>query len=177
LDGFVDLVDMAASQYWGMRPLQDQALPARVRRELKAAHEASHRLIDRVNDLGGTSRHLLYAEVPADGGARFRDALLYITEQLERARLRADELSKKGGAPLNYARVYLAALIAHAIETRLGVKPTTTRGGLFEDILATVIEAVEKRANPSVRPLMRAGLAAQVYESSDGGIEIVPRVQ
>jgi hypothetical protein len=46
LDGFVKLVDTAASQYWAERSLQDQALPARVRRELKAAHGASRRLID-----------------------------------------------------------------------------------------------------------------------------------
>jgi len=77
---------------------------------------------------------------------------------------------------VNYARVHLAAQVAHAIDTRLGVKPTTTGGGLFEDVLVTVIEAVEKRKNPSVRDLMQAGLAAQVSEHLDGGIEIDPRV-
>lgn len=176
LDGFTNLVDMAASQYRGMQLLQDQASPARVRGELKAAHEASRRLIDRVNKLGGTSRYLLYSEEPGDSGARFRDALLYVREQLGRARHRADGLSKSAGAPLNYARIYLAALVAHAIRTRLGVKPTMTRGGLYEDILVTVIEAVEKRESPSVRDLMRAGLAAQVSEPPDGGIEIDPQV-
>ena len=176
LDGFTDLVDTAASQYWAARSLQDQALPATVRRELKAAHEASRRLIDRLNDLGGTSRHLLYSEEPTVDRARFREALMYVTEQLARARRRADELSRSAGAPRNYARVYLAALVAHAIDARLGVKPTVTRGGLFEDILATVIEALETRKNPSVQDLMRAGLAAQVSEHPDGDIEIDPRV-
>lgn len=147
-----------------------------MRRELKAADEASRRLINRVNDLGGTSRHLLYSEEPTDGGARFREALVYVTEQLARARHRADELSRSAGAPLNYARIYLAALVAHAIKTRLGVKPTMTRGALFEDILVTVLEAVETRESPSVRDLMRAGLKAQVSEHPDGVIELDPRV-
>jgi hypothetical protein len=176
LDGFIELVDMAASQYWGLRSLQEQALPARVRGELKAVDEAGRRLIDRMNDLGGTARHFLFSREAKGGGTRFREALLYVTSQLARARQRADELSKSAGAPLNYARIYLAALIAHAIETRLKVKPTTTRGGLFEDVLATVIEAIEKRKEPSVRELMRAGLKAQVYESPEGAIEIDPRV-
>lgn len=176
LDGFVKLVDTAASQYWATRSLQDQALPARVRGELKAAHDASRRLIARVNELGGTSRHFLHSEGPPDDRARFREALMYVEEQLARARRRADGLSRSGGAPLNYARVCLAALVAHAIETRLAVKPTMTRGGLFEDILATVIEAVERRRDPSVRELMRAGLAAQVSERPDGIIEIDPQV-
>ncbi len=126
--------------------------------------------------MGGTFRHLLYSEKLTDGGVRFREALVYVTEQLSRASHRADMLSRSPGALLNYARVHLAALIAHAIATRLRVKPTMTKGGLLEDILATIIEAVEKRRNPSVHGLMRAGLAAQVSERPDGVIEIDPRV-
>jgi len=68
-------------------------------------------------------------------------------------------------------------MVAHAIETRLAATPTTTAGGLFEDILKTVIEAVEKRDNPSVRELMRAALRARVTESPGGLIEIDPRVE
>jgi hypothetical protein len=45
-----------------------------------------------------------------------------------------------------------------------------------EDILAMVIEAVERRPDPSVWDLMRAGLAAKVFESPDGIIEIDPQV-
>jgi hypothetical protein len=176
LDGFVELVDTAASQFWATRSLQEQALPATVRRELKAAHHASRRLIDRLNDLGGTSRHFLYSEGPPENRTRFREALTYVAAQLARARRRSDELSKSGGAPRNHARVCLAALVAHAIQTRLAVKPTTTRGGLFEDVLATVIEAVERRPNPSVSKWMSAGLAAKVSEHPDGVIEINPKV-
>ncbi len=102
---------------------------------------------------------------------------MYILEQLRSARQRADELSKSGGAPRSYARIILAALVAHAIETRLEVKPTMTAGGLFEDVLTTVIEAVEKRDDPSVRDLMRAALQARVTERPGGLIEIEPWVE
>ena len=68
-------------------------------------------------------------------------------------------------------------MVAHAIETRLAVKPTTTSGGLFEDVLKTVLEAVEKRDDPSVRYLMQAALQARVTERPDGVIEIEPWVE
>jgi hypothetical protein len=177
LDAFVKLVDTATSQYWPAKAMQDQALPATVRREIKAAHDASRRLIKRVNDLGGTSRHLLYAEGGPGTFQRFRDALMYLSEQLGSAHNRTDDFSKSGGAPRSYAKTSLAAVVAHAIETRLAVKPTTTTDGLFEDILKTVIEAVEKRNDPSVRDLMRAALKARVTERPDGLIEIEPWIE
>ena len=102
---------------------------------------------------------------------------MYIAQQLGLARRRAGDLSRSGGAPRGYARTILAAMVAHAIETRLAVKPTTTSGGLFEGVLKTVIEAVEKRDDPSVRDLMRAALKARVTERPNGLIEIEPWVE
>ena len=176
LDAFIKLVDTAASQYWPAKSIQDEALPATVRREIKAAHDASRRLIERVNDLGGTSRHLLYAEGGPGTHERFRDALMFIAQQLGFARGRAADLSRSGGAPRSYAKTILAAMVAHAIKMRLAVEPTTTSGGLFEDVLKTVLEAVEQSADPSVRDLMRAALKARVTERPDGAIEIDPWV-
>jgi hypothetical protein len=172
LDAFIKLVDTAASQYWTAKSLQDQALPKTVRREIKAAHDASRRLIERVNDLGGASRHLLYAEGSPGTHERFGGALMRIAQQLRSARNHAEDLSKSAGAPLSYAKTSLAAMVAHAIETRLAVKPTMTRDGLFEEVLKTVIEAVEKRDDPSVRDLMRAALQARVTGNPDGVIGI-----
>ena len=97
LDGFTHLVDMAAKQYWAARSLQKEALPATVRAELKAAYKASHRLIDRLNDLGGTSRHLLYSKELTGDHARFSEAPMYVAGQLARARHHADELSRSAG--------------------------------------------------------------------------------
>ena len=76
LDAFVKLVDMATSQYGPAKSIQDEALPATVRGEIKVAHDASLRLIERVNKLGGTSRYLLYTEGGAGPLGRFREALL-----------------------------------------------------------------------------------------------------
>jgi hypothetical protein len=176
-DGFIKMVDMAASNYWATKSLQDQALPATVRDEIKAAHDASQRLINCVNDLGGKSRQLLYAEESPGTHERFGEALVYISEQLLLARRRADELCKSGGAPRSYARTTLAAIIAHAIKTRLAVKPTITSGGLYEDVLKTVLEAVEKRDDPSVRDLMRAALKARVTGQLGSLVEADPWVE
>lgn len=177
LDAFVKLVDMAASQFRPSKSIQDQALPATVRSEIILAHDASLRLNKRVNNLGGTSRYLLYAEGGPGTHERFHDALMYVVQQLGLARGRAGDLSRSGGAPRGYARTILAAMVAHAIETCLAVKPTTTAGGLFEDVLKTVIEAVEKRDDPSVRGLMRAALIARVTKHPGGLIEIEPWVE
>jgi hypothetical protein len=177
LDAFVKLVDMAASQYWPTKSFQDQALPKTVRREIKAAHDASRRLNKRVSDLGGTSRHLLYADGDPDTFQRIQDALMYLSEHLVSARNRADDFSKSGGAPRSYAKTILAAMVAHAIETRLAVKPTMTAGGLFEEALKTVLEAGPKRDDPSVRDLMCAALEARVTEYPNGAFEIEPWIE
>jgi hypothetical protein len=75
LDAFVKLVDMAVSQYWPSKTMQDQALSATVRGEIKAAHEASLRLNNRVNEPGAASRHLLYTAEDSGIGNQFRDSL------------------------------------------------------------------------------------------------------
>ncbi len=59
---FVAALGDSASLYWASKSLQDEALPATVRDELKAVHQACMRMVDRLNKLGGTSRHLLYTE-------------------------------------------------------------------------------------------------------------------
>ena len=55
--------------------------------------------------------------------------------------------------------------------------PTTATGGLGEDVLKTIIGAVEKRDDQSVRDLMRAALKARVTERPNGLIEIEPWVE
>ena len=40
-----------------------------------------------------------------------------------------------------------------------------------------VIEAVERRSDPSVREMMRSALKAQVDERPDGVIEVDPRIE
>jgi hypothetical protein len=109
------MTDLAASGYWAVKSLQDRALPATVRDEIKAAQDACRRLIDRINKLGGAARYILYSEGGPDTQKRFRGALSYISEQLDRSRQSAGKLSKRGGAPRNYARVELAAMVAHAL--------------------------------------------------------------
>lgn len=99
LDEFIRLVDMVASQYRASKALQDQALPATVREELKAAHEAFLRLAKGVNKLGGTSRHLLYTEGGPGNFERFHEALSYIAKQLWSARNRASELQTRWTTP------------------------------------------------------------------------------
>ncbi len=65
-------------------------------------------------------------------------------------------------------------MVAHAIRKHLSVEPTITRGGLFEEALKTVIEAVEDRQSSDVRSLLKVALQSRVIESEGGTIEVIP---
>lgn len=174
IEEFIKFVDSSASLYWAGKSVQDENLPARVRGELKRALDTALRLNDRVNDLGGTSRWLLYSDRDDSSFNAFHESLRHVVMQLNAALITARTMRRTGGAPKAWARTVLAARVAYSIRRHLKSPSTTTPGGVFEQALATVVEAVEGRKEPAVTSLMRAALKLKVIEHEGGSIEIVP---
>lgn len=177
LEPFIKQLDDAASIYRASKSVQDENLPKTVKQELKAALDASIRLNDRILRLGGKSRQFLYNYSDESIFDTFWISLNFIIEHLDNAHRRSLSDNKKG-APHAYAKLMLAALIAHAIRSHLGVKQATiTRDGLYENVLQTILSAVQDREVHAVRDLMRQALKVNVIEQDNGLISIDPWVE
>ena len=177
LDAFVAALDGAAMTYRIAETLRDMSRAANVRGELAALQAAFLRLVDRVNGLGGLSRQILYSEGSATGREDMHAALDTLAQQIAAARTRAAAMPVGGPQSRRFARLYLAIDVARAMRSHLQLEPTTTRGGLFEALLKTLLEAlIPDTDDPSVRDLMRDALKARVTEHPDGVIEVDPGV-
>ena len=177
LNAFVAALDEAAMAYRIAETLRDTSRAASVRAELAALRAAFLRLVDRVNGLGGLSRQLLYTEGSATARDNMHAALDTLAAQIAAARARAAAMPAGGPQSRRFARLYLAIDVARAMRSHLQLEPTTTRGGLFEALLKTLLEAlIPDTDDPSVRDLMRDALKARVTEHPDGVIEVDPGV-
>ena len=160
------------------------SLPAAVREDFDRVLDAGQRLNDRVNSLGGLSRELLTEEDP-DAIRQCHDHIGKVLNIVAKGQRRAQKFPTKGGRLRDFPTIILAAHIAYAIQEHLHIKPTTTRGGLFEEALKVIIGSIRSNTgrrnsdadpDPSVRDLMRKALKARVTRSADGVLEIDPKV-
>lgn len=185
LDNFVGEIDKAVASYWGAKLIHTQSLPSEVRHNLKQALQADLLLNDKINDLDGLSRQLLYGYGAPDALQKIYRSIGEIIQRLNVAHQRAEHLQRTGGRPPDFAKLMLAAHVAYAIKKYLGIKPTTTREGFYEDILKVVVNAVDprnstsslqERPEPSVRNLMQKALKVRVTEHEGGATEFDPWV-
>ena len=185
MEGLLDAVSLAVSGFYAASILHEEAKPAIVRKELDDALKAALKLNDRINDLGGTARQSVYDLGDGAGLVRLRDHVSGAINILSAAKLRAAELQSTGGRLPDLAAIKMAAQIAHAIRTFARTEPTSTRGGLFEEVLLVAMEAVRARGalrgpgdrpDPALHDLMLKALRAKVTEHPDGVIEIDPMV-
>ena len=159
-DGFFDALAGAIGFFDWSKRLRGKSRPAAVRDNLRCAEDAALLLNDALNRLDGNSRQLLRETVP--GGIRslfghMREIIL----PLKGAVLLAGEYPQ-GGALHEPHRFFLAADVADAIETHLGIRATCTKEGLFEQVLATVLEDATRKPVSVVHELARAVIKHKV---------------
>ena len=179
-----------ALQEWSHR-----SRPAAVRAGLRKAYDAAQRLNKALNALDGNSRALIDEAVPGgilslqggdyrtepDGSiVRLTQGHLHaIIEGLAGAAKLAREYHgggpKKAGRQPQPYRAFLAADVAHALESYLKVKPTSTKDGLFVAVLEAVISDATGTTDPAVHELARRVLASRVRSELGGGmVEYIP---
>lgn len=162
LNGFLEDLDYAARMRRGARELRQESSPRTVREQLLAVHKAFKKLSDRLNELDGKARQLLYSDSSTASRESIDTAMSHIAQGLIEASERVDGLPQTGGKPKRYEDLAMAELVAQAMERHLGEDPKMTRGGLFEQLLKTIIEALEpERDDPSVREIIRDVLNAR----------------
>ena len=83
--------------------------------------------------------------------------------------------SVSSGGSINYPTLHLAAYTADALRFHMGIKPTTTKGGLFERILEVVYEEATGKEHQSLHALVSRALKVEVTRNPDGTIIFDPQ--
>jgi len=159
-EDFYKSLGLAIARFNSGEALAAISSPAVVRKNLQAAIDAALALNERLNDLDGNSRQLLSS---VDGGETsvLQDHHLWkIIRALSEADHLADEYPKKGRLPEHH-RLWLAVDVANAIDVHVGAAPTTKVDGLFESILAIILEIATGHQVSSVHDLARRALKSR----------------
>ena len=158
VDGFLEFTNGSVSRYWSSKTLQEDNQPSRVKKELQDANASLVRFSKKINNLGGTSKWFLHSSLNCKSEYSFNSALDVVRSELLRAERMASNPVQMRGAPRSHHRRSLASEVAYAMSNFLGMEPTTTRGGLFEEIVILLLEAIEEREVKSVREILSAAL-------------------
>ncbi len=173
-DGFFDALAGAIGLFdWGKR-LRGKSLPAAVRKNLVHATDSALGLHDALNELDGNSRQLL-GEVVQGGIHSLYDNIKPVIRALQRALRLAGDYPQGGGDLPEPHRFFLAADVADAIETYLGIPATSTKRGIFIAILESVVTEATGKETLAVHELARAVIKHKIKRKRPGGIiEYVP---
>ncbi len=167
-EGFFDALAGAIGFFDSGKRLREKSLPAAVRKNLRDATDAALGLQDALNELDGNSRQLLRETVPRGIRSLFghvREIIL----PLKGAVLLAKEYPPKGGDLPEPHRFFLAADVADAIETHLGIRATCTKNGLFVAVLDAILEEATRKPVKSVYELARAVIKQKIKRKRPGG--------
>ncbi len=148
-------IEVALAAYQAMTGLSDKSKPAAVRKNLRTSLDAALRLNDSLNHLDANSRTLLGKAV--NGGiSAVNNHLSEIIMALSEAGHKADEMPTKGRLP-DYARQELAVAVLEALQY-CGVTPTTTKEGLYHNVLAVVLEIATGKPVNAVHDLVEKAM-------------------
>ena len=118
--------------YLRLKALAKMSSAGAVRKNLRGAIRAAQKLVVQISRLDGNSLQLLRRPPPANA---ILDDALQIHERLKAALDQALIAFPTGGPRPAHERNALAALLADAMRNHTSVRPTATRGGIFEDFL------------------------------------------
>lgn len=172
-DGFFDALAGAIGLFDTLVRLRKESRPAAVRKNLGHATDAALGLHDALNELDGNSRQLL-GEVVQGGIHSLYDNIKPVIRALQRALRLAGDYPCVGDLPEPH-RFFLAADVADAIETYLGIPATSTKSGIFMAILESVVTEATGKEAKAVHELARKAVKHKVKRKGLGGlVEYVP---
>jgi hypothetical protein len=155
--------------------VQKTSSPAIVRKSIKRTEKAVLALYKQLNAIDGETLRLLRMETDASVD-RMRSEILQFLEGLSQGSEIAGERNPRGGRPRDDANQLLVAEAAHILRTHTTIKPTATAGGIFEQIVEVLLEAIDgrrrrKRLGDSelyVHDLTLKALRIRVFIDDDG---------
>jgi hypothetical protein len=162
----LDAISLAVSLYRGAKAYQQTCTPSHVRRRLERLRNTAMKLNEQFNALDDVSRQLLqeYADDLSYNGlaAQILPIITAASSAYEAAG------SFPNTALPDYARRELAVRVADIIEHCLHTAPTSTRNGLYIDLLGATVEAAIGKPPRECQKLARAALAELKARRADG---------
>ncbi|BAZ92607.1 anti-sigma factor [Thiohalobacter thiocyanaticus] len=158
-DEFHSLIEHALMSYKAMSSLRDESRPSEVRKNFKKSLDSALLLNDRLNEMDANSRLILSRKI-SGGITTLHRHLGKIISALSEGSHAADEFPK--GRLTDYARLELARVVIKALKSQ-GIEPTTTKEGLFSNVLAIVLEMATGKPVSAVHAL--AAEAIRTYRS------------
>jgi hypothetical protein len=155
-EAFFSALNWACTSFKSDQRLTKASQPSKVRANLQAAIDAALELDNKLTSLDFNSWSLIFSSSEHSVGSLLQ-CTSTILNALHGASHLAEEYPKKGRLYEHY-RLRLAMDVASAIETHLGRKPTTAKGGLFESILSIVLGFLTGKEVRSVHELSREAL-------------------
>lgn len=140
--GMLEAVEGHIHLYLRLKALAEMSSAGAVRKNLKGAVRAAQKLVVQVSRLDGNSLQLLRQLPPDDS---LLDDALQIHDRLKAALDRALIAFPTRGPRPAQERNALAALLADAMRNYSSIRPTATRGGIFEDLLRQAFELAGER--------------------------------
>ncbi len=170
---FFEALEMGIFRFKAYKEIGEKSRPSAVRENLNGARRLAERLYVSLQSLDGNSRQRL--DQAQEGGTRSLQAATANTiSALDSAIQLANEYPRAGRLPEPH-RIFLAADVADAIGTHLGVKPTATKEGLFSAILGAVLTEATGKKSEAVHELARTALSYDVkLKYADGTVEYFP---
>jgi hypothetical protein len=174
LGKFIEALDDSIALFdWGSL-VHEISRPAAVRQNLNRARDAAKALSDALLNLDGNSCQLIgYAQ--ESGIFSLRANATDTISALDSAIRLANQYPQSGRLP-EPRRIYLAADVADAMETHLGVEPNSTKNGAFIEVLETVLEVATSAGEiKAIHELARRALSSDVkIKHADGTVTYIP---
>jgi hypothetical protein len=141
-NALIDAVERHVRLYLQLKALAKASSAGAVRNNLKGALRAAQKLVIQVSRLDGNSLQLLGRLAP---DASVLDEALQIHDRLKAALDYALSAYPTRGPRRAHEHDALAALLADAMRHHSSIRPTATRGGIFEDLLRQAFELAGER--------------------------------
>ena len=151
INGFYKEIEYAIATFKVMNYLKDESKPSAVRKNLKSAIDSALELNQSLNDLDSNSRSLVSQNI-SGGISTLNGYLLAIIDALSQASHGADDYPSKGRLH-DHARTELLRDMC-ILSKKQGIKPLTTKEGLFSVILSKVLEEATGKPVSAVHDLV-----------------------
>jgi hypothetical protein len=156
-ESFYHVIEKEMGYYDADRRLAASNRPQEVKKQLELALDSAEKLNDQLQLLGGTSKKLI-KEAKGDRMASFDiSSIPNLVELLAAAHQLALELPT-ASALRDRSRLNLAIQVAKAVQNILEMHPSSTKEGLYTEVLSIILEVATGKSSRDSNDLARKAL-------------------
>jgi len=140
LNSFLQEIGHAITMYLAARELHESSRPAAIRKNLKSCLTAIDNLDQAMKALDGNSLRIFLQRADRKTLNAFSEGLPILRRDFGNSLAHAQNYPRSGRL-IDHARLLLAIDVGRGFQIHLEDRPTATKGGKYESILAIVLES------------------------------------